>query len=45
MGDIHKSTEDYNPNKKRKVLFVFDDTITDMFSNEKLNQIVTELFI
>ena len=31
----------YNPNKKRKILIVFDD----MLSNKKLNLIVTELFI
>ena len=37
--------EDYNPNKKRKILIVFDDMIADMLSNKKLNPIVTELFI
>ena len=45
MDDIYKNIEDYNPNKKRKVLVVFDDTIADMLSNKKLNPIVTELFI
>ena len=45
MDDIYKNIEEYNPNKKRKILFVFDDMITDMLSNEKLNPIVTELFI
>ena len=35
----------YNPNKKRKILTVFDDMIADMLSNKKLNLIVTELFI
>ena len=35
----------YNPNKKRKILIVFDDMIADMLSNKKLNLIVTELFI
>ena len=46
--DIHKSIKDYNPDKKRKlliVLIVFDDVIADMINNEKLNSIVTELFI
>ena len=37
--------EEYNPNKKRKVLIVFDDMIADMRSNKKLNLIVTELFV
>ena len=31
--------------KKRKILIVFDDIISDMLSNKKLNPIVTELFI
>ena len=46
--DIHKNIKDYNPDKKRKlliVLIVFDDVIADMINNEKLNSIVTELFI
>ena len=45
MVDIYKNIEDYNPNEKRKILFVFDDMIADMLSNKKLNPIVTELFI
>ena len=28
-----------------QILIVFDDIITDMFSNKKLNPIVTKLFI
>ena len=40
-----KNTEEYNPNKKRKILIVFDDMIADMLSNKNLNPIVTELFI
>ena len=45
MNDIYKNIEDYNPNKKRQILIVFDDAIADMLSNKKLNPIVTELFI
>ena len=45
MQDVYKNIEDYNPNKKRKVLIVFDDTIADMINNKRLNPIVTELFI
>ena len=45
MDDIYKNIEEYNPNKKRKILIAFDDTIADMLSNKKLNPIVTELFI
>ena len=45
MNDIYKNIEDYNPNKERKILIVFDDMIADMLSNKKINPIVTELFI
>ena len=45
MNGIYKSIEDYNPNNKQKILFVFDDMIADILSNKKLNPIVTELFI
>ena len=45
MFDIHKNIKDYNPNKKRKILIVFDDMIADMLSNKTLNPIVAELFI
>ena len=45
MDDIYKNIEVYNPNKKRKILIVFDDMIADVLSNKKLNPVVTELFI
>ena len=45
MDDFYKNIEEYNPNKKRKILTVFDDMIVDMPSNKKINPIVTELFI
>ena len=45
MDDIYKNNKEYNPNKKQKILIVFDDRIADMLSNKKLNPIVTEVFI
>ena len=45
MQDVYKNIEDSNPDKKRKVLIVFDDMIADMMKNKRLNPIVTELFI
>ena len=45
MDDIHENIEEYNPNKKQEILFVFDDMIAGMLSNKNLNPIVTELFI
>ena len=44
MDDIYQNIEEYNPNKKRKTLIVFDDMIADMLSNKKINRIETELF-
>ena len=44
MDDINKNIEEYNPNKKSKILIVFDDVIADMLNNKKRNSIVTELF-
>ena len=38
MDDIYKNIEEYNPNKKRKILIAFDDTIADMLSNKNLIQ-------
>ena len=35
MDDIYKNIEEYSPNKKQKVLIVFDDTIADILSNKK----------
>ena len=45
MQDVYKNIEDYNPIKKRKILIVFNDMIADMIDNNKLNPVVTELFI
>ena len=45
MNYIYQNIEEINPNKKRKILIVFDFMITDMLSNKKVNRIVTELFI
>ena len=45
MQDVYKNIEDCNPEKKRKLLIVFDDMIADMVNNKRLNPIVTELFI
>ena len=35
MVDIYKNIKDYNPNKKPKILIIFDDMISDMLSNKK----------
>ena len=33
MDGVYKNIEEYNPNKKRKILIVFDDIIADMLQN------------
>ena len=45
MNDIYKDIGEYNANKKRKMLTVFDAMIADMLSNKKLNPILPEWFI
>ena len=44
MDDSCKNIKEYNPNKKQKILIVFDDMISDIACNRKLNPTVTELF-
>ena len=41
MDDIYRNIEEYNPNKKRKILIAFENMIADMLSNKKLNPIAT----
>ena len=45
MDLIYENIEEYNPNKERKTLIVFDDVIADILSNKILQQRVTDLFI
>ena len=45
MQGVYKNIDEYNVDKERKILIVFDDVIADMINNKKLNSIVTDLFI
>ena len=45
MRDVYKYINYYNPDRKNKILIVFDNMIADMIHNKKLDSIVTELFI
>ena len=39
MNDVYPNTDDYNPNKKPKILILFDDMIADMSRTKRnLNQ-------
>ena len=40
MDDVYENTDDYNPNRKRKILIVFDDMIADMMRNKKFQAII-----
>ena len=42
MNDVSKTIAVYNPNKKGKILIIFNDMIGDMLSNKNLNPIVIE---
>ena len=35
MDDTYKNIKEYNPNKKTKILIVFNDMIADIISNKK----------
>ena len=45
MQVVYKNIDEYNLDKERKILMVFDDVIAYMINNKKLSLIVTELFI
>ena len=38
MDDVYEKVDDYNPNKNRKILIVFDDMIADIMTSKKFNQ-------
>ena len=45
MDDIYENSDEYNPNKRRKILFIFDNMVADMLNSTKRNLIINELFI
>ena len=45
MNDLYENIDDYNPNRKRKILIVFDDMIADIMTNKKFQSIIKELLI
>ena len=45
MQDVYKNINDYNTDKERKMLIVFEDMTADMINKKNLNSIVPELFI
>ena len=45
MDNTYKNLEKCNLNRKLKILVIFDDMVSDMFSNKKLNSIANQLFL
>ena len=46
MDDVNENIDEYNPNRKRKTLIVFDDVVADIMKKKKTFQaIIKELFI
>ena len=45
MDHVYENINDYSPNRKRKILIVFDDMVVDITTNNKFKAILKELFI
>ena len=47
MDDVNENIDEYNPNRKRKTLIVFDDVVADIMKKKKktFQAIIKELFI
>ena len=45
MNDVLENINNYNENRDKKVLIIFDDMIADIMRSEKFKAIVKELFI
>ena len=45
MNDVLENINNYNKNRDKKVLIIFDDMIADIIRSEKFKAIVKELFI
>ena len=45
MDDVYNNINDYNLNRNRKILIVFDNMIAEFMTNKKFRAIIKELFI
>ena len=45
INDVYEYIDNYNPNRKRKILIVFEDMIADIMTNKKFQSIIKKLFI
>ena len=45
MDDVYENINDYNPNRRRRKLIIFDEMIEDIMTNKKIQAILKQLFI
>ena len=45
IDNVYNNINDYNPNRKIKILIAFDDMIADIMANKKFQAIIKNLFI
>ena len=45
MNDVYGKMDNYNPNRKTRILIVFDNMIGDIMANKRFQSIIIELFI
>ena len=45
MDDVFENIDNYNTKRKKRILIVFDDMISDIMTNKKFQSIIKELFI
>ena len=45
MDGVYENIYNYNPNKRKKILIVFDDMIADIVMSKTFQAIIKELFI
>ena len=45
MNDVYENIDNYNPNRKRKVLILFDDMVAGIMTNKRFQLIIEDLFI
>ena len=43
MDAVYENIDDYNPSRKRNILIVFDDMISDMMTNKKFQAIINKI--
>ena len=45
MDGVYENINNYNPNRRRKILIVFDDMIADIMMSKKFQAVIKKLFI